>query len=60
MPKVKSSNPGYMQLFFNVDINETDQEFYFPKEESKHIVRVLRKKEGDLLNITNGKGWLFE
>ncbi|NNL61551.1 MAG: 16S rRNA (uracil(1498)-N(3))-methyltransferase, partial [Flavobacteriaceae bacterium] len=49
-----------MQLFFNVDINETDQEFYFPKEESKHIVRVLRKKEGDLLNITNGKGWLFE
>ena len=48
-----------MQLFFNPDINETTQNITFDKIESKHIVRVLRKKEGSLLHITNGKGSLF-
>ena len=48
-----------MQLFFNPDISEKDQLVNFPKDESKHIVKVLRKKEGDKLNITNGKGLLF-
>ena len=32
----------------------------FRPKESKHIIKVLRKKEGDILNITNGKGMLFE
>jgi len=32
----------------------------FDKDESRHIVKVLRKKSGDQLHITNGKGWLFE
>ena len=31
----------------------------FDKDESRHIVRVLRKKSGDIVHITNGKGWLF-
>ncbi|MEN8124166.1 MAG: 16S rRNA (uracil(1498)-N(3))-methyltransferase [Bacteroidota bacterium] len=48
-----------MQLFYNPDINTTITEFTFDKEESKHIVRVLRKKEGDHLLITNGNGFLF-
>lgn len=48
-----------MQLFFNTDITETTQNITFDKIESKHIVRVLRKKENDLLHITNGKGLLF-
>ena len=48
-----------MQLFYNPDINENTNEFTFPKEESKHIVKVLRKSIGDTLHITNGKGWLF-
>ena len=48
-----------MQLFYNPDITENYPDFSFPREESKHIIRVLRKKEGDTLNITNGKGWLF-
>ncbi len=48
-----------MQLFFNKTIQETDVDFTFDKQESKHIVRVLRKTEGDLLNITNGLGTLF-
>ena len=49
-----------MQLFFNPDISEKDSQISFDREESKHIVKVLRKTEGDILNITNGKGLIFE
>ena len=48
-----------MQLFYSPDINSDNKEYTFSKEESKHIVKVLRKKEGDILSITNGKGYLF-
>ena len=48
-----------MQLFFNSEINENTQQFTFDKTESRHIVRVLRKKEGDTVFITNGNGQLF-
>ena len=48
-----------MQLFYNPDITESTTQFSFPKDESKHIVKVLRKTIGDKLHITNGKGWLF-
>lgn len=48
-----------MQLFYSPDITDSQLQFTFSKEESKHIVKVLRKKIGDILNITNGKGDLF-
>ncbi len=48
-----------MQLFYNPDISESTAQFTFSKEESKHIVKVLRKNVGDTLHITNGKGFLF-
>ncbi len=48
-----------MQLFYHPDIAEEAEQIIFPKEESKHIVKVLRKKEGELLHVTNGKGFLF-
>lgn len=48
-----------MQLFYAPDINNDTNEFVFDKEESKHIVKVLRKLEGSILHITNGKGFLF-
>jgi len=48
-----------MQLFYNPDITENTNEFSFSKEESNHIVKVLRKNMGDTLHITNGQGWLF-
>lgn len=32
----------------------------FPEEESKHIVKVLRMREGDVFCVTNGKGSLFD
>jgi len=49
-----------MQLFYNPGINENTLQFTFPKDESRHIAKVLRKKTGDILYITNGHGWLFE
>ncbi|NNT72312.1 16S rRNA (uracil(1498)-N(3))-methyltransferase [Flavobacterium sp. IMCC34852] len=49
-----------MQLFYNPSINETATSFVFDKEESKHIIKVLRKKEGDILFVTNGLGFLFK
>ena len=49
-----------MQLFFTSDIHENSDTFSFNKDESRHIIKVLRKSKGDKLNITNGRGWLFE
>ena len=49
-----------MQLFYNPKLNEHTKELVFEKEESRHIIKVLRKKENDILHITNGKGYLFE
>lgn len=49
-----------MQLFYNPNINTDTTSFVFDKEESKHIVKVLRKKEGDKIHVTNGLGFLFE
>lgn len=49
-----------MQLFYNPDIHEATSSFTFDKEESKHIVKVLRKSVGDVLYITNGLGWMFD
>ncbi|WP_291866387.1 16S rRNA (uracil(1498)-N(3))-methyltransferase [Maribacter sp.] len=48
-----------MQLFYNPNLDEQTSDFIFSEEESKHIVRVLRKKESDTLSITNGKGLLL-
>ena len=47
-----------MQLFYDPNITENTSSFSFPKDESKHIVRVLRRKTGDQLDITNGRGLL--
>ncbi len=49
-----------MQLFYNPDIDETTETFSFDKEESRHIIKVLRKKDSDILHVTNGLGLLFE
>lgn len=49
-----------MQLFYNPEISEKDSQVIFNRDESRHIAKVLRKNEGDILNITNGEGLLFE
>ncbi len=49
-----------MQLFYQSTITENSKEVIFDKDESRHIVKVLRKLEGDILNLTNGKGYFFK
>lgn len=49
-----------MQLFYNPNINSDSESFFFDKEESKHIIKVMRKKGGDILHVTNGLGYLFK
>ena len=49
-----------MQLFYNPTINSALESFFFDKEESRHIIKVLRKHTGDTLFVTNGLGLLFK
>lgn len=49
-----------MQLFYSPHINTSSLEFTFDKNESRHIIRVLRKKLGDTVQITDGQGTLFD
>lgn len=46
-----------MNLFYSENI--TPPVFDLPTEESKHIVRVLRKTAGDKIHITDGKGCFY-
>lgn len=49
-----------MQLFYNSELKASDKHFYFNKNESRHILKVLRKNIGDNIQITNGLGVIFE
>lgn len=47
-----------MQLFFQENISEPIS--HLSEEESKHLVRVLRKKQGDAITLTDGKGMVYQ
>ncbi|WP_396596464.1 16S rRNA (uracil(1498)-N(3))-methyltransferase [Dokdonia sp. R86516] len=48
-----------MQLFYSETLTTDSDTYTLPKDESKHVIRVLRKKTGDAIQLTNGKGYLF-
>ena len=48
-----------MQQFYLSSLSKNDTEIHFDKTESKHLSRVLRKKVGDTIAITNGLGCRF-
>ena len=47
-----------MQLFFQENINPPT--ITLEPDESKHLCRVLRKRQGDYVHVTDGAGRLFE
>ena len=49
-----------MNYFYHPLLDNSVRQFSFTPEESRHIVKVLRRKAGDRLHITNGKGYLFQ
>ena len=48
-----------MQQFYLSSLSKNDSEIHYDKNESKHISKVLRKKVGDPISITNGVGYRF-
>ena len=49
-----------MELFYNSKIDKNTTNFTISDEDFKHITRVMRKRKGDLIKFTNGKGYGFE
>lgn len=47
-----------MQLFYSENV--FDKVHFLPEAESKHLIRVLRKRFGDTIKVTDGKGNLYE
>lgn len=47
-----------MNLFFQPQVS--DNIHYLDPEESRHCVKVLRKKRGDIIDITDGKGFFYK
>lgn len=48
-----------MNYFYNPEVYVGCKQFALEPEESRHIVKVLRKSSGAQLSITNGQGHLF-
>lgn len=48
-----------LPFFYSEEINAFEKHVVLDEENSKHIVQVLRMKEGERLNLTDGKGNLF-
>ena len=49
-----------MELFYNKNISIKTTQFHLDGIENKHINKVLRKKQGDLIIFTNGKNLKFK
>ena len=47
-------------IFFSATIDEQADFIELSDETSKHIIQVLRKKQGDFIQLTNGKGLLVD
>ena len=48
-----------LPLFYITDVLAGQPEITLDEDTSKHVVGVLRMKEGEQLNLTNGKGFLL-
>ena len=48
-----------MQYFYDPTLSPESKQCILGKEESNHIIRVLRKRIGDRIQITNGMGYKF-
>lgn len=49
-----------MNLFYAPCFTAEDNSVALSQEESKHATKVLRKKTGDLIHLTNGKGLMAQ
>ena len=45
-----------MELFYKANMVANDESITFSSEESRHLSKVLRKKVGEMIIVTNGEG----
>ena len=48
-----------MNIFYSNNINKSAKKIIILDQENSHLIKVLRKKTGDNVNITDGKGFLY-
>ena len=48
-----------MNIFFSNNINSKKKEIIISEQENVHLIKVLRKKVGSQINVTDGKGHLY-
>jgi len=48
-----------LPFFYIVDYDPSQKEIVLDEDNSRHVVQVLRMKEGEKLNLTDGKGHLI-
>ena len=46
-----------MELFYNSNIDKNTKKFILDNEDVKHILRVKRKKIGDIIEFTKTQAW---
>ena len=49
-----------MNLFYSKNTTINHNEIIINDQENRHLTKVLRKKTGDLIHVTNGEGVLFK
>ena len=49
-----------MNLFYSGNINNEKTQIVLTNQEHAHLSKVLRKSTGDLINITDGLGYIYE
>ena len=49
-----------MNLFYSKNTDIDHKEIVLIDQENRHLTKVLRRKKGDSINVTNGKGVLFK
>ena len=49
-----------MELYFTESENISENEATFDAFESRHIIKTMRKRSGDLIQFTDGKGSLYQ
>tara|TARA_B100000900_G_scaffold99581_1_gene82327 strand:- start:2013 stop:2717 length:705 start_codon:yes stop_codon:yes gene_type:complete len=49
-----------MNLFYSKNTTINNKEILLTDQENRHLTKVLRRKKGDSINVTNGKGVLFK
>ena len=48
-----------MNIFYSNNINKSNKRIIILDQENSHLIKVLRKKTGDNVNITDGRGFLY-